>query len=34
LTPAAEDLPGENFLVIIGEDIEKNAQLLLAMTTA
>jgi G3E family GTPase len=34
LTPAAEDLPGENFLVIIGEDIEKNAQPLLAMTTA
>ncbi|MDX2479054.1 MAG: GTP-binding protein [Desulfuromusa sp.] len=34
LTPAAEDLPGENFLVIIGEDIEKSAQPLLAMTTA
>lgn len=34
LTPTTEELPGENFLVIIGEDIEKNAQPLLAMTSA
>ncbi|MEE4254824.1 MAG: CobW family GTP-binding protein, partial [Desulfuromusa sp.] len=34
LTPTAEELPGESFLVIIGEDIEKSAQPLLEMTTA
>jgi G3E family GTPase len=34
LTPTTEELPGGNFLVIIGEDIEKSAQPLLAMTTA
>ncbi len=34
LTPTAEELPGENFLVIIGEDIEKNAQPLLEVTAA
>jgi G3E family GTPase len=33
LTPTADELPGGNFLVIIGEDIEKSAQPLLAMTT-
>lgn len=34
LTPITEELPGENFLVIIGEDIKKSAQPLLALTTA
>ena len=34
LTPTTEELPGENFLVIIGEDIKKHAQPLLAMVTA